>query len=1276
LQYQKALHLHLPDSPLYGFLEGRIPHPSHTYLRIVEISESEEKLFINKEIGERRTRLGAKVDQVTAEVKCEAFRRFDLEELYQKLIDWSNDDEIRRTYEEKLLQRAYDTLLALSPDQKAAKRAQVQQLSRDMVIIKHPFPLAWKIVIEWKDSEHLSDWDVGVLREFIELFPEDGLSKVLKGFLESETCPFPKPQNVTPEDEESDASSQLSAEDRLILMVEGLSEAPSSLISHRIIADYYLFLEEYPGAVETARKAQSLANQLIRDTALQLQDTNDAVNLTLANALVSHQSPRHHPEAKIIFENILARKPTSTLALLGVGLILAEDEDYPAAIAFLKKAIKRDPGNIKIRSELAWCEALAGDFGGGLQDLENTMEALQDTDPHNRDLKAQLLYRIGYCQWNLDPSKVARKNRDGAYANFLAALQADMNFAPAYTMLGTYYADYAKDRKRARKCFQKAFEISPSEIEAAHRLAMNFADQGEWDIVEVVAQRVVDSGKARPAPGSKKKAFSWPFSALGVVQLNKQEYIKSIVSFQHALRLSPGDYHSWVGLGESYHNSGRFIAATRAFTQAESLEATLGLQASETWFARYMLSNVKRELGQYDEAAAGYIAVLESKPAELGVQIALLQTMTENAWRNVELGRFGEAVDSAVSAIKVAIQITENRVDVFNLWKAVGDACSIFSWVKSREARLPVSDLQALLQKNIAIGDYNILADVDNIGEYTLLTLDSDMPSRERSISAAILAQKRAILTSAHDVHAQAVAWYNLGWTEFRAHTDETNLNPGKNSNKFLKAAVRCFKRAIELEAGNAEFWNALGVVTTLLNPKVSQHAFVRSLHLNERSARVWANLGALYLVHNDHELANDAFTRAQSSDPEYAAAWLGQGLLALLFGDAKEARLLFIHAFDIANSSSILAKQQYVLTSFDFLLSNVVASNEISQLIQPLFALHQLSSQKPEDVTFQHLMALFEERVGSLTDAETAIDFVSSKVEAEYEESETQQSLSRYAQVQADHARIQLSRGDYDGATASAQTALDLSEEGTFDEEPRRKWRLSAHLTAGLAYYFKKSMDQAIEMFRSALEESQDAPDIVCMLAQVLWAKGGEEERNVAREQLLECVEKHPDHIGAVTLLGVIALLDEDEDAIEAVEMELHTAKLRHDIDIHDKSRLANVVRALAAFSMSKKDAASQDAEAVYEAGRSVMLAPAQPQGWNELATTSQEIYPAEIALKNSLRAVPPTGTLEVADLSKAFTLIGTAGDAHKAIVLTPWRAEAWDEFTDVCYGVHDGLS
>ncbi|CRK32461.1 hypothetical protein BN1708_019015, partial [Verticillium longisporum] len=108
---------------------------------------------------------------------------------------------------------------------------------------------------------------------------------------------------------------------------------------------------------------------------------------------------------------------------------------------------------------------------------------------------------------------------------------------------------------------------------------------------------------------------------------------------------------------------------------------------------------------------------------------------------------------------------------------------------------------------------------------------------------------------------------------------------------------MRCFKRAIELEAGNSEFWNSLGVVTSEISPAVAQHSFVRSVHLNERSPVAWANLGTLALLQNDVRLANEAFTRAQSTDPDYAHAWLGQGFVALLLGEPKEARGLFTHA-------------------------------------------------------------------------------------------------------------------------------------------------------------------------------------------------------------------------------------------------------------------------------------------------------------------------------------------------------------------------------------------
>lgn len=217
----------LPTSSIYDFLEGRIPRPADTYTRIAFILEGDEKERINKEIGERRTRLGAKVAQVTEEVRREVLGRSTLEDVYQGIIDWSNDDEVRRQYEEKLLRHAYDTLIVLPLGEEPEKRARVEELARGMVIIKHPYLLAWDITLEWADKESIADHDVGILREYVDYFPDDGLSKVLRGYLDSELSPFPpNPDAETQEDGhgEPDGSNgkmehlPLSGADRLVVM--------------------------------------------------------------------------------------------------------------------------------------------------------------------------------------------------------------------------------------------------------------------------------------------------------------------------------------------------------------------------------------------------------------------------------------------------------------------------------------------------------------------------------------------------------------------------------------------------------------------------------------------------------------------------------------------------------------------------------------------------------------------------------------------------------------------------------------------------------------------------------------------------------------------------------------------------------------------------------------------------------------------------------------------------------------------------------------------------
>ncbi|KAF2018339.1 hypothetical protein BU24DRAFT_168755 [Aaosphaeria arxii CBS 175.79] len=150
--YARALKAQLPTSPVYSYLEGRLPSPSHTYMRIAEIYERSETETIKKQIDERKTRLGATIEGVTTQVKQEVYGKSELEDIYQEIINWTNDDDQRREYEEKLLQIAYEHLLVLPPGQKEEKRQKVMKLAHDMVVIKHPFYLAWQIELEWRSG--------------------------------------------------------------------------------------------------------------------------------------------------------------------------------------------------------------------------------------------------------------------------------------------------------------------------------------------------------------------------------------------------------------------------------------------------------------------------------------------------------------------------------------------------------------------------------------------------------------------------------------------------------------------------------------------------------------------------------------------------------------------------------------------------------------------------------------------------------------------------------------------------------------------------------------------------------------------------------------------------------------------------------------------------------------------------------------------------------------------------------------------------------------------
>ena len=116
-----------------------------------------------------------------------------------------------------------------------------------------------------------------------------------------------------------------------------------------------------------------------------------------------------------------------------------------------------------------------------------------------------------------------------AYRQFIASLKYSPNFAPAFTSLGIYYLEGISppDTNRSTKCFQKAFELDAREVDAAQRLANAFAEDREWDLVQVIAQRVIEGegglggglSDSQVALARFKPTNAWAWKAVGVVEL-------------------------------------------------------------------------------------------------------------------------------------------------------------------------------------------------------------------------------------------------------------------------------------------------------------------------------------------------------------------------------------------------------------------------------------------------------------------------------------------------------------------------------------------------------------------------------------------------------------------------------------------------------------------------------------------------------------------------------------------------------------------------------------
>ncbi|KAG8752591.1 Superkiller protein 3 [Ceratobasidium sp. 428] len=627
-----ALSLLLPESRLYDVV-STIPPPEPTaptkttihdiqvaianslpiLEEIVSLAEHSEEDAYTKEVERRRTRINAGTQQeVQNEVGRDIWGASKLPAWYEDVLNHPNtSDELRRITESKLLRHRQRYLYALpTTPEYASEKHEAYKVVEDMasgaVLLGFADELAWSCYMENLDVYDIEGYDFGIFRKFSKLFPATPLANLLGAYLHYLSIPV--------DDNESQAVSETAVApepdnsyDPVDVILTNLAKLPQSIIAHRIAGEIYSTDADHKNAIRVAEAGLLLVKRAENNTGKKLPLVHKAFDVILATGLVHLHPPKHHQRATRILDDVLARDPGHVSALMARAYILQHAKDWAGAIKHFQRvltetATEESPGWIRprAREEVAWCSAMAGDMEESLSELKAVSEALESGDAPSED-RARVEWRLGKCMWELGGSW-----RDGSYRRFISSLKQNPSYAPAFTSLGIYYSEQANppDPLRASKCFQKAFELDAREGDAARRLAEGFADEREWDLVEVVARRTIE-GEGGLTGGLDKQTvevarhqpiYAWAWKAIGLVEMNRHNYSAAVQSFQVALRSNEDDFKSWLQLGEAYAQSGRHAAALKALERAQNLAP------SSEWIGAYTIGLVQRDMGLFSQA--------------------------------------------------------------------------------------------------------------------------------------------------------------------------------------------------------------------------------------------------------------------------------------------------------------------------------------------------------------------------------------------------------------------------------------------------------------------------------------------------------------------------------------------------------------------------------------------------------------------------------------------------------------------------------------------------
>lgn len=444
------------------------------------------------------------------------------------------------------------------------------------------------------------------------------------------------------------------------------------------------------------------------------------------------------------------------------------------------------------------------------------------------------LFYLGKAYWDL-------KKYNNCKINLLKAAKLNPEHSDTFLYLGHFYRYNIRDLEKARKCYEKAKNLNQNNNEILKNLSEVYLklglQQADFELL-----RNMNSDE------------TWANFQLGLHYINKRDWESAVNSFRNVIKKNPSDSTAFECLADAYFSRGSYTSALRAYNKVILMDAKKKIHCQTRIGYIHML------LTEYEDAINVFIKVLVIDPQSVLALKGISETWMRIAKKKLTANLHGTARDCAQQAITCIARALISHKNYLCLWKIYADTLMFITTLPNKYAFAQLSP---------------------SLKDDELIRMDKfNIFHKAIACYAHIAKQKEQLAT------------YELAWAYFAFYQASHNKIHCQIAYNLITA---CIKRKPNVWRN----WNLLGKIC--FNIKMynkTQHCFIKALLATRKwsVAKIWCNLGTLYLHLKHYKLANYCYWRGQSTLPSYPQSWIGQGLIAENIRE-DEAMDLFRHA-------------------------------------------------------------------------------------------------------------------------------------------------------------------------------------------------------------------------------------------------------------------------------------------------------------------------------------------------------------------------------------------